>query len=138
MNYCSLMDIWYVWIYWQVKICRHFSLLIWTSFNGQFVHPVRGIEDVKKGGGWRVSYLPAASITLLEYIEIWCNIQVIIYRFVQCIFRLAGGTNYKTTIIDIYRIIYSADIEIKNWKSLKPVLVAPMGRRRDNQVTNIT
>ena len=30
-------------------ICRQFRLLIWTSFNGQFVHPV-GWEGMGKGG----------------------------------------------------------------------------------------
>ena len=37
-----------------------------------------------KGSGWGVSLLqPAASFTLLEYMKIWCNIQVIIYRFLS-------------------------------------------------------
>ena len=26
----------------KFEICREFRLLIWTSFNGQFVHPVVG------------------------------------------------------------------------------------------------
>ena len=33
------MDIGYAWIYGQGKFVVH-SLLRWTTFNGQFVHPV--------------------------------------------------------------------------------------------------
>ena len=48
-------------------------------FIGQLEYPVEG-ERWGKGVGWRVSlFLPSASITLLEYIKIWCYIQVIIY-----------------------------------------------------------
>ncbi len=35
-----LMNIGYTQIYWQGKTCHQFSLLILTSFIGQFVHPV--------------------------------------------------------------------------------------------------
>ena len=36
------MDVGYTWMLTQGKNCRQFSLLIWNSFIGQFVHPVRG------------------------------------------------------------------------------------------------
>ncbi len=57
-------------IYLQVKMCRQFRFLIYTSFFGQFVHAVGG-----EGMGYR---LPAASSILSEYMII-CHIQVIIY-----------------------------------------------------------
>ena len=37
-----------------MKVCRQFSLLTWTSFIDQFVHPVGG-EALGKRGGWGVS-----------------------------------------------------------------------------------
>ena len=42
MSWIATMDIGYIWIYLQGKICRQFSLLIWISFVGQFVHPRGG------------------------------------------------------------------------------------------------
>ena len=45
------MDIECTWTYWQGKINRQFSLSIWTSFIGQFVHAVGG-----EGIGYRVIY----------------------------------------------------------------------------------
>ena len=37
------------WIYWQGKIFRHFSLLLWSSFIGQLVDPVDEREDWVNG-----------------------------------------------------------------------------------------
>ncbi len=51
-------------------------MLIWTIFIDQFVHLVGG-KGMGLRGGW---FKPAATITLLEYMRIWYDIQVIIYR----------------------------------------------------------
>ena len=48
-----------------------------TKFIGQFVHPIGEEGSVLKG--WIRQ--PAASLTLLEYMIIWCRIQVIINPF---------------------------------------------------------
>ena len=45
------MGIKYMWIYRQGKIFRQRSLLLWTSFIGQLVHPVGEKDGVKKEGG---------------------------------------------------------------------------------------
>ena len=44
-----------------------------TYFIGRFVHPVEG-KGWGKGGGMVV-----ISLTLLENMKTWCNIQVMIY-----------------------------------------------------------
>ena len=57
-----------------------FIVNLGSLFIGQFVHPVGGREWCK-GGGWGVLlFKPAASINLLEYMKIRCNLQEIIYR----------------------------------------------------------
>ena len=72
------MAIEYTWILWQGKKCQ-FRLLKWTSFIGQFVYPVGGWGNWVISGGWGKSlYNPATSFTLLEYMIIWCKIQVMI------------------------------------------------------------
>ena len=43
------MDIVYTWMYGQGKICQ-FSLLLWTSFIGQFVHLIG--REVMGYRGW--------------------------------------------------------------------------------------
>ena len=65
-----------MWILWQGKNCRQFCLLILVNWSVRL--------SSRRGGdkkGWmKVSlFQPAASITLSEYINIWSNIQVIIY-----------------------------------------------------------
>ena len=57
--------------------CRHFRLLTLALFIGQFVNP-----EEEKGLVGEHHYL-STIIALLEYMKIWCNIQVIIYRFVD-------------------------------------------------------
>ena len=81
--FSNILCIGYMWIYRQVIICHNFRLLIWTKFfgNGHFIHPVRGGGDGVKVVDGGIVIL--ASITLSEYIKIWCNIQVIIYLFKQ-------------------------------------------------------
>ena len=39
------MDIRYAWIYYQWENCPQFRLLLWTSFIGQFDHPVEREGD---------------------------------------------------------------------------------------------
>ena len=53
-------------------VCQ-FRLLTWTSFILQIIYSVGG-----QSMGVVLSK-PAATITLLEYVKMWCNIQVIIY-----------------------------------------------------------
>ena len=55
------------------KNCIQFRLLI-----GQFVHPVGGERMGQRGWMKGVIVLTVASFTLLEYMIIWCKIQVII------------------------------------------------------------
>ena len=51
-----------------------------NSLNGQFVHPVGGVEvRGLRGCMWGSLFKPAASFTLLYNMKIWCNIQVIIH-----------------------------------------------------------
>ena len=45
------MDIKYMWILLQGKICRHFRWLTYNSLIGQFVHQEGGIDGVK-GEDW--------------------------------------------------------------------------------------
>ena len=58
--------------------CRQLRLLFTLSYIGQFVHSIRG-----DGIGWKQRgkslFYPAACVTLLENMKIWCTIQVIIY-----------------------------------------------------------
>ena len=54
--------------------CLKYILLTWTALISQFVHPV---------GGEGVDSLPATSFTLLDYMIIWCKIQVIINPLLQ-------------------------------------------------------
>ena len=61
------------------KIFRQFRLLIWIAFISQFVHTKGWGMDGVKGEDESDVFLPAASITSLEYMKIWCDIQVIIY-----------------------------------------------------------
>ena len=57
-------------------------LLKWSSFVGQFVYPVGGGYGVKcVVGRYRDLTKLVASITFLVYMQIWCNIQVIVFRF---------------------------------------------------------
>ena len=58
------------------------------SFIGQFVRPVGGGDWVK---GIEVVIL--AIITLLEYMKIWCNIQIIKYRFYQYLTQMKVNKN---------------------------------------------
>ena len=51
------------------KNCRQFRLLTWTSFIGQFVHPV-GVEVIGYGVDGGIVIL-ATRFTLLEYMIIW-------------------------------------------------------------------
>ena len=62
------VDIW--------KICRQFRMQIWISVIGQFIQILE--ED---GKGESLSE-PAKSISLSEYMNIWCNIHVILYQFI--------------------------------------------------------
>ena len=53
-------------------------LPIWTLFISQFVYLIEG-EVMGLRSGYKISlFQPAASNTLSEQIEIWCNIQLII------------------------------------------------------------
>ena len=58
---------------WQGKNWRQFRLQ--TSLIGQFVHLV----GVGWGKGVAGLFEPATSVTLLEYMIIWCKIQVAMY-----------------------------------------------------------
>ena len=64
----------------DIIIGEKFRLLTWTSFTGQFINPDedRGWE---KGVDGVVIY-PSTRLTLLEYLIIWCKIQVIINPFI--------------------------------------------------------
>ena len=49
-----------------------------TSFIGHLIHPV-GVEGSVKWGGWKESiFKPFISFTLVEFVIIWCKVQVII------------------------------------------------------------
>ena len=66
----------------RVNICRKFSLLIYWSAGSS---SRRGGDGVKRvDGGYR--YLIQRQT--LEDIKIWCNIQVLIYRFMQTTFSI--------------------------------------------------
>ena len=56
--------------------CPQFMLLAW-SFIGQFINPLVGEGMWYKG--WISIFYPATSLTLLDYMIIWCKVQVIIY-----------------------------------------------------------
>ena len=63
-----------------MTISCQFSLLTWNPFIEQLVHPVGRESKGGKGGKIVESlYKPAACFILLENMNIWCNIQVIIY-----------------------------------------------------------
>ena len=47
-----IMDLGYTWILWQGEIYCKFSLLTWTSFIGQLIHPVGGEGWGKEGDGY--------------------------------------------------------------------------------------
>ena len=69
-----IMDIEYVDILTGKKF-RQFNLLKWKSLIGQFDHTLEVRGWGKTGGSLCHS---ATSFTLLEYMIIWCKIQVII------------------------------------------------------------
>ena len=75
------------WIYRQGKLCCQFRLLVRTLFIGPFVQPEGG-----KGMGlrrWMGGIVILASCKYhLKYSKIWCNIQVIIYRFTYNIIKI--------------------------------------------------
>ena len=56
------------------KKCRQFKLLTWTSFVGQFVHPVGGWGKRDRMGVGSL-FQQATNLTLLEYVIIWCRVQ---------------------------------------------------------------
>ena len=60
------------------KNCRQYRLLTWTFFISQFVQPV-GEEMIRERLAEEGK--PASSFSLLGYIIIRCNIQVIINPF---------------------------------------------------------
>ena len=63
------------------NICHQFSLLKWTSFIGQFVHPVGdGVKGVDLGYHY-FSQLQASN-------KIWCNIQEKINKLIKNIIKL--------------------------------------------------
>ena len=59
---------------------RLFSLLFPLYFFGKLVHPVE-VEGMGVKGVDGREILPAAFVTLLENMIIWCKIQVIINQF---------------------------------------------------------
>ena len=78
---CSInppLDVENTWISWQGENCRQFSVLFPLSFIGQFVYPVIG-EGM---GGWSLVW-PHTLFTLLEYMIVWCKIQVIIILWIS-------------------------------------------------------
>ena len=105
------MDIKLTW-----SICRQFRLLTRISFFGQFVYPVDG-----EGMGYLglKGVPPATSFTLLEYMKICCNIQVIINPFIQprfmilCCFCVINCTQIK-----IANYYYSTNCPIATFSSI--------------------
>ena len=65
------------------EICRKYSLLIWTSFISQFVHPVGGERMGQRKWEGRLVILAASCFTLSENMKIWCKIQVMIFPFLK-------------------------------------------------------
>ena len=65
------MDIRYTWIYWQGKICRQFSLLIWTSFIGYFINPIG--EERMRYRGWMWGIVISSSCEYY-YIRVYENL----------------------------------------------------------------
>ena len=91
-----------------------FSLLIWISFIGQFIHPVGG-EEIPLS-----LFKPAASITLSKYKKIWSNIQVMTYQLNELIpkirkisdefsisIRSYGGCGVKIQTSQFLQVVYA-------------------------------
>ena len=78
VHYAETMDIGYTRIQRQGKIFRQLILLIWTSFIGQFVHPVIRLRD---GVKWVESELVILATCVNHFIRVHYNlVQVIIYQ----------------------------------------------------------